>query len=146
MVCFDRYCFHNALYVELILQFLCNCFILNKYKYYISSLILQFYDHELEEVPDFEGFRDWVHTFHLYRGKKTDDEEDDMNRVVGSFKGTFCIYKINEDDDAEDVTHTHTTLAPKLRLSERLPSPKPFEVLVRIYVLQVCPDMVHFEI
>ena len=68
-----------------------------------------------------------------------DDDEDDMARVAGRFKGTLCLYKLQEGDEGgqEDVTHTHSTLMPKLKLMERLPSFKPHEVLVRIYIVQV---------
>ena len=39
---------------------------------------------ELE--TEFGGFREWLHTFHLYRGKKTGDDLEDEGRVVGKFK------------------------------------------------------------
>ena len=35
---------------------------------------------------EFSGFREWLHTFDLYRGKKTGDELEDEGRVVGKFK------------------------------------------------------------
>lgn len=44
------------------------------------------YDKELEAFPEFNGFAEWLHTFSLYRGKKSNDEEDEDNRVVGKFK------------------------------------------------------------
>lgn len=39
---------------------------------------------ELE--AEFNGFREWLHTFELYRGKKTGDDIEDEARVVGKFK------------------------------------------------------------
>lgn len=36
-------------------------------------------------MPEYEEFKEWLQPFELYRGKKTDDSEDD-NRVVGVFK------------------------------------------------------------
>lgn len=44
------------------------------------------YRGELEAQPEFSGFKEWLHTFELYRGKKTGDAEDDESRVVGKFK------------------------------------------------------------
>ena len=61
------------------------------------SFFIQVYPHELEAVNDFNGFKEWLHTFELYRGKKTGDAEDDESRVVGKFKvcttsfSTTCI-------------------------------------------------------
>ena len=44
---------------------------------------------ELEEREEFGGFTDFVRTFNLLRGKKTDDdeEEDALRRHSGKFKG-----------------------------------------------------------
>lgn len=39
---------------------------------------------ELE--AEYSGFREWLHTFELYRGKKTGDDVEDETRVVGKFK------------------------------------------------------------
>ena len=44
------------------------------------------YPNELESQPEFNGFKEWLHTFELYRGKKTGDAEDDDSRIVGKFK------------------------------------------------------------
>jgi len=46
----------------------------------------QIFPNELEWQPEFNGFREWLHTFELFRGKKTGDVEDDDSRVVGKFK------------------------------------------------------------
>lgn len=46
----------------------------------------QVYPYELEAVPEYEGFKEWLQSYELYRGKKTDDEPEDDNRVVGVFK------------------------------------------------------------
>ena len=40
---------------------------------------------ELENVNDFHGFKEWLHTFELYRGKNTGDD-DSESRMVGKFK------------------------------------------------------------
>ena len=52
------------------------------------------YHKELEKVPEFRGFNDFIATFPLYRGKtkSKDDEDDDGN--VGEFKVmdiNFCM-------------------------------------------------------
>lgn len=56
----------------------------------------QIYDAELENVDEFSGFHDLLHSFELFRGKREDDADDllDQKRVVGSFKGSFKIYKL----------------------------------------------------
>ena len=41
---------------------------------------------ELESQAEFEGFSEWLDTFELYRGKKSDEEFEDESRVVGKFK------------------------------------------------------------
>ena len=47
---------------------------------------LQVYPNELESQPEFEGFSEWLQTFDLYRGKKSEEEFEDENRIVGKFK------------------------------------------------------------
>lgn len=37
-------------------------------------------------MPEYEEFKEWLHSFELYRGKKTGDDTEDENRVVGVFK------------------------------------------------------------
>jgi len=46
----------------------------------------QIYPTELEAQAEFNGFHEWLHTFELFRGKKTGDVEDDDSRIVGKFK------------------------------------------------------------
>ena len=43
------------------------------------------YNSELEAVPEFNGFKEWLHSYELLRGKNTGDE-DSESRVVGIFK------------------------------------------------------------
>ena len=57
---------------------------------YIKNYVCQIYDRELEAVPEFNGFFDWLHTFPLLRGKKTSDDELDDARQVGKFKVSSC--------------------------------------------------------
>ena len=56
-----------------------------------SDIVLQVYPNELESQPEFEGFSEWLQTFDLYRGKKSEEEFEDENRVVGKFKVDFYI-------------------------------------------------------
>ena len=58
-------------------------------------MLLQVYPHELEAHPDFNGFKEWLHTFELTRGKKTGDAEDDESRVVGKYKVNVGKYRVN---------------------------------------------------
>ena len=46
----------------------------------------QIYANDLESQSEFNGFREWLHTFELYRGKKSGDVDDDDSRIVGKFK------------------------------------------------------------
>ena len=52
----------------------------------LMFFIQQIYRQELENITDFNGFNDWLHSFPLYRGKKTSDDDDDEHRIVGKFK------------------------------------------------------------
>ncbi len=47
---------------------------------------IQIYPNELESQSEFNGFREWLLPFDLYRGKKTGEESEDESRVVGTFK------------------------------------------------------------
>jgi hypothetical protein len=66
------------------------------------SIYLQIFKRELEEMHDFNGFNDWLHSFPLYRGKKTSEDDDDDHRIVGKFKVTGrrivyeqCLYYVS---------------------------------------------------
>lgn len=49
---------------------------------------------ELENIPGFNAFTDFMQSFNLLRGKKTDDEDDEVRRFSGKFKVTFlCMLK-----------------------------------------------------
>lgn len=39
-------------------------------------------------MPEYDEFKEWLHSFELYRGKKTGDDSEDENRVVGVYKVT----------------------------------------------------------
>ena len=47
------------------------------------------FPNELETQSEYEGFSEWLQTFDLYRGKKSEEELEEENRVVGKFKVGF---------------------------------------------------------
>ncbi|XP_059174098.1 otoferlin-like isoform X2 [Physella acuta] len=95
---------------------------------------LKVYPTELETQLQFNGFRDWLHTFELFRGKNMGNDEPDENRIVGKFKGSMKIYKIPLPPDIEDCTITGGD--PAYGLFQGLPSNEPVKVLVRIYIVK----------
>ncbi|XP_053394701.1 otoferlin-like isoform X1 [Mercenaria mercenaria] len=92
------------------------------------------FPNELESQPEFNGFKDWLHTFELYRGKNMGNEVSDEGRIVGKFKGSLKIYKIPLPADIEDKTVTGGD--PQLGLFQGLPGNEPIKVLVRVYVVK----------
>lgn len=46
----------------------------------------QIHPTELEARSEYESFKEWLNTFELYRGKKTGEDTEDDNRIVGLFK------------------------------------------------------------
>ncbi|KFM79995.1 Otoferlin, partial [Stegodyphus mimosarum] len=92
------------------------------------------YSCELENVPDFGGFREWLHSFELYRGKRTGDELEDQNRIVGIFKGSLKVYKNPLPKDVHDPYLPITD--PQGGLFQGLPSNEPIHVLVRVYIVK----------
>ncbi|XP_060603706.1 otoferlin-like isoform X2 [Ruditapes philippinarum] len=95
---------------------------------------LQVFPNELESQPEFNGFKDWLHTFELYRGKNMGNEVSDEGRIVGKFKGSLKIYKIPLPADIEDKTITGGD--PSFGLFQGLPGNEPIKVLVRVYVVK----------
>lgn len=51
----------------------------------VGLFLIQVYNTELEEVPQFSGLADFCQTFKLRRGKTDNDDEEDPS-VVGEFK------------------------------------------------------------
>lgn len=52
------------------------------------------YHKELEKVPEFRGFNDFIATFPLYRGKTKSKDDEDDDGTVGEFKVmdiNFCM-------------------------------------------------------
>ncbi|XP_047127073.1 otoferlin isoform X2 [Hydra vulgaris] len=89
---------------------------------------LKIYLDELENVEGFSGFNDFLACFNLLRGKKTEDEDDELKRFSGKFKGNFRLWKypLPPDFDTEDEMGTFY----------RLPSNEPINLLVRVYVIR----------
>ncbi|KAJ8897237.1 hypothetical protein PR048_002583 [Dryococelus australis] len=59
----------------------------------LGSATMKIYTGELEMQAEYNGFKEWLLTFDLYRGKKTGDDTEDESRVVGAFKvGTGAKY------------------------------------------------------
>ncbi|CAN8025600.1 unnamed protein product, partial [Ixodes persulcatus] len=96
--------------------------------------LIKIYSTELENVPEFNGFREWLHTFELYRGKRSGDDLDDQSRVVGLFKGSLQVYKFPLPKDIQE--HTITGADPQYGLFQGLPSNDPIHVLIRVYVVK----------
>lgn len=60
--------------------------------YYFFHHNFQVYQTELEKVDEFDGFEDFISSYHIYRGRaKSRDEEQDT--IVGEFKvgEVFCF-------------------------------------------------------
>uniref|UniRef100_A0A803T095 Fer-1 like family member 6 n=1 Tax=Anolis carolinensis TaxID=28377 RepID=A0A803T095_ANOCA len=84
------------------------------------------YDGDLES--EFHNFEDWVKTFELFRGKATDEDHSSYeDRIIGKFKGCFCIYKSPEDCCSGDGN--------QLRILQGLPPNHSVKVLIRVYIV-----------
>ncbi|CAL7945462.1 unnamed protein product [Xylocopa violacea] len=99
-----------------------------------KTALLKIYPNELEAQPEFEQFKEWLHTFELYRGKKTGDEPEDESRIVGSFKGALKVYKWPLPRDLID--HTVMGFDPQYGFFQGVPSNEPIHVLVRVYIVK----------
>ena len=84
---------------------------------------LKLFETELESVPEFGGFGDLFHSFELYRGKVSDDGNDE-NREVGAFKGGFKIYRMPVPKDAEQPDPVNGMFKGRF-LSEHLANAEP---------------------
>ncbi|XP_050085649.1 otoferlin-like isoform X2 [Anopheles aquasalis] len=84
----------------------------------------QIYPCELESLPEYREFKEWLLSFPLYRGKKTGDSTEDETRIVGYFKGALKVYKLPIEKGLEPA------FAPTLPLND------PIHVLVRVYIVK----------
>ncbi|KAG2467304.1 FR1L6 protein, partial [Polypterus senegalus] len=88
---------------------------------------LQIYDKELE--TEFGDFDDWVKTFDLLRGKASEEDSSiHEDRIVGKFKGRFCVSKC---PDADDITAD----VGQFRVLQGMPPNHPVKVLIRVYIV-----------
>ncbi|XP_018569831.1 otoferlin-like [Anoplophora glabripennis] len=102
----------------------------SKYK----PVLCKIYPTELEQRPEFDEFKEWLHTFELYRGKKTGEDFEDESRVVGYFKGAIKVYKWPLPKDIDDKTIMG--FDPQYGFFQGLPSNDPIRVLVRVYIVK----------
>nr|XP_005479778.1 fer-1-like protein 6 [Zonotrichia albicollis] len=87
---------------------------------------LQIYEGDLES--EFNNFEDWVKTFQLFRGKSNDEVHADAeDRIIGKFKGSFCIYPSAEDGSLLDGGQP--------RILQGIPPNHPVKVLIRVYIV-----------
>ncbi|XP_047905670.2 fer-1-like protein 6 isoform X3 [Anser cygnoides] len=87
---------------------------------------LQIYEGDLES--EFNNFEDWVKTFHLLRGKSNDEVHGDSeDRIIGKFKGSFCIYPCPEDGSLLDGGQP--------RILQGIPPNHSVNVLIRVYIV-----------
>ena len=91
---------------------------------------MKVYLDELENIDEFGGFNDFMCSFDLLRGKKTDDDEieDAIRRYSGKFKGNVRVweYPLPHGFDTEDDMGTFY----------KLPKSEPINVLVRVYIIR----------
>ncbi|PSN37731.1 Otoferlin [Blattella germanica] len=99
-----------------------------------QTALMKIYPNELEMQTDYNGFKEWLQTFELYRGKKTGDDLEDESRVVGTFKGAIKVYKWPLPKDIED--HTIMGFDPQYGFFQGLPNNDPIHVLVRVYIVK----------
>lgn len=59
-----------------------------------NAAICDIYPNELESLPEYNYFKEWLLSFPLYRGKKTGDSVEDEHRIVGYFKGSIKVYRL----------------------------------------------------
>ncbi|KAJ2954509.1 hypothetical protein O0L34_g2790 [Tuta absoluta] len=99
-----------------------------------ATCLTKIYPHELEAVPEYDEFKEWLHSFELYRGKKTGDDSEDENRVVGVFKGAIKVYKWPLPKGIDD--HTVMGFDPNYGFFQGVPNNDPIHVLVRVYIVK----------
>ncbi|XP_068037761.1 fer-1-like protein 6 isoform X3 [Anomalospiza imberbis] len=87
---------------------------------------LQIYEGDLES--EFNNFEDWVKTFQLLRGKSNEEVHADAeDRIIGKFKGSFCIYPSPEDGSLLDGGQPC--------ILQGIPPNHSVKVLIRVYIV-----------
>ncbi|XP_055953271.1 otoferlin-like [Argiope bruennichi] len=91
------------------------------------------YSTELENVPEFGGFQEWLHSFELTKGRKI-TRNPLREKIMAVLKGCFRIYRTPLPPDALDP------LLPLGKDSEGLfgglPKNKPTKILARAYIVK----------
>ncbi|XP_039972477.1 fer-1-like protein 4 [Xiphias gladius] len=87
---------------------------------------LKLYGGDLES--EFSQFQDWLQIFPLYKGRASaeDEEEDEEERLMGKYKGSFLVYPIDSGDE-EDT---------KCQIINGIPKNSAIKVLVRVYIVK----------
>ncbi|CAG0913749.1 unnamed protein product [Notodromas monacha] len=85
---------------------------------------LDFFSSELEEVPRYKKFEDFLSSIQLRKCKPKNPKA--LGKVVGEFKGTFKVYPLPGD--------RNEALPPKYL--EALPSSNVEEAIVRVYIVR----------
>ncbi|XP_044028971.1 fer-1-like protein 4 [Siniperca chuatsi] len=87
---------------------------------------LKLYGGDLES--EFGQFQDWLQIFPLYKGRTSgeDEEDDDEERLMGKYKGSFLVYPIDSGNE-EDI---------KCQITNGIPKNSPIKVLVRVYIVK----------
>ncbi|TKS70810.1 Fer-1-like protein 4 [Collichthys lucidus] len=87
---------------------------------------LKLYRGDLES--EFSQFQDWLQTFPLYKGRASaeDEIEDEEERLMGKYKGSFLVYPL-DPGDKEDI---------KVQITSGIPKNSPLKVLVRVYIVK----------
>uniref|UniRef100_A0A3Q2CA86 Fer-1-like protein 4 n=1 Tax=Cyprinodon variegatus TaxID=28743 RepID=A0A3Q2CA86_CYPVA len=77
---------------------------------------------------EFSEFQDWLKVFPLFKGRAIteDDEEDEEERLMGKYKGSFLVYPI-DPEDRDDTT---------CQITNGVPKNSPVKVLVRVYIVK----------
>ncbi|XP_042908213.2 otoferlin [Parasteatoda tepidariorum] len=89
------------------------------------------YDCELENVAEFGGLKQWLHSFDLKRGKRFSRLKDN---IIAIFKGCFRVYKLPLPPRAFDY---ELGLPGTVNgFFENVPLNNPVKVLVRAYFIQ----------
>uniref|UniRef100_H3CIC0 Fer-1 like family member 4 n=1 Tax=Tetraodon nigroviridis TaxID=99883 RepID=H3CIC0_TETNG len=86
---------------------------------------LKLYGYDLES--EFSQFQDWLRSFPLYKGRANaeDFEEDEEERLMGKYKGSFLVYPIDEDDTDDTC-----------QITKGIPTNSAIKALVRVYIVK----------